>query len=114
MERSRYYLIGFILIVGIGGGLLGSWVMGVYLSLADMARLNSNELFAAQRDRGYKNFLRMHLGGDGVLTIYPVGLRHTARKWSLRTGGDPADTWFVPDKPLEPTLIEAPVIINPW
>ncbi len=104
----------FVVLVGVGGGLLGCEVMAVYLLVADRFGLNNNELFAAQRNRDWKNFVRMHIGVDGVLTVYPVGVDHTPRKWHLRKGGDDADPWFEPDgQPVEAKLIEAPIRIEP-
>ncbi len=104
----------FVILVGVGGGLLGCEVMGVYLVVADGFGLNNNELFAAQRNRDWKNFVRMHVGVDGVLTVYPVAVDHTPRKWHLRKGGDDADPWFEPDGgPVDFKLIEAPIRIQP-
>ncbi len=104
----------FVILVGVGGGLLGCEVMAVYLLVADRFGLNDNELFAAQRNRDWKNFVRMHIGVDGVLTVYPVGVHRTPRKWHLRKGGDAADPWFEPQGgPVEVKLIEAPIRIEP-
>ncbi len=114
IEHEAAYLSMFLLASGIGGGLIGSWVMALYLSQADRVRLNSNELFASQRIRGFKNFLRIHIDGDGMLTIYPIGLRRTCRKWTLRSDGDSHGGWFAPTKPLTPELIEAPIRVDPY
>lgn len=104
----------FVILVGVGGGLLGCEVMAVYLLVADRFGLNDNELFAAQRNRDWKNFVRMNIGVDGVLTVYPVGVRRTPRRWHLRKGGDDADPWFEPDgAPVDFKLIEAPIRIEP-
>ncbi len=104
----------FVILVGVGGGLLGCEVMAVYLIVADRFGLNNNELFAAQRNRDWKNFVRMHVGVDGVLTVYPVAVDHTPRKWQLRKGGDDDAPWFEPDGgPVDFRLIEAPICIQP-
>jgi len=108
------FTVVFAVLVGVGGGLLGCEVMAVYLLVADRFGLNDNELFAAQRNRDWKNFVRMHVGADGVLTVYPVAVDHTPRRWHLRTGGRDDDPWFEPDKgPVEFRLIEAPIRIEP-
>ena len=114
VESAALYLLLFLFATAVGGGLVGSWVLAFYLAQADRVRLNSNELFAAQRMRTYKNFLRLHIDKDGVLTIYPIGLRKTSRVWTLREGGDPLSAWFTPKRPLSPELIEAPITVDPY
>jgi len=111
------YSAGFVVLVGVGGGLLGCAVLAGYLLVADKSGLNANELFSAQRNRDWKNFMRLHLARDGTLTVYPIGVRTTPRKWKLRVGGEADDPWFVPrDGPevAELTdLIEGPIRIQP-
>jgi hypothetical protein len=105
----------FVVLAGTGGGLLGCEVMAVYLLVADRFGLNDNELFAAQRNRDWKNFVRMHVGRDGALTVYPVAVDHTPRRWHLRKGGTDDDPWFEPDGgPVEFKLIEAPIRIEAY
>jgi len=110
------YLAGYLVLVGAAGGLLGSLVMAAYLFLADeLADCNANELFAAQRIEDWKNFLRLHIDGDGTLTVYPVKVHRVPRKWKLRTGGKDDDPWFeaAAGGPPRPVLIEAPIRVRP-
>ncbi|HEV3400695.1 MAG TPA: hypothetical protein VG078_02650, partial [Acidimicrobiales bacterium] len=105
---------GFVALVGVGGGLLGCGLMSGYLYVADFFKLNANELFSAQRNRGWKNFMRLHIADDGSLTIYPVGLKTTPRKWRLAHDGKRMDPWFEPEKgKVEPRLIEPPIVVAP-
>ena len=105
---------GFVTLVGVGGGLLGCGVMAGYLYVADHFKLNDNELFSAQRIRDWKNFMRLHIADDGTLTVYPVGVDKTPRKWRLRRGGAADDPWFEPvDRQLAARLIEEPIIVRP-
>lgn len=108
------FLAGFIVLLGVGGGLLGSWLMAAYLLLADKVKCNTNELFSAQRIPDYKNFLRLHLDKSGV-TVYPIKVERTCRHWRLRRGGAPDDPWLEPTdgRPLQAELIEAPVRVAP-
>ena len=104
------FLTGMVAALGAGGGLLGSWLMAAYLVVADTVGCNTNELFAAQSNPHHKNFLRLHIDEQGVLTIYPVGVARVARRWRLRRGGRPDDPWFEPlDTALDAALIEAPI-----
>ena len=108
------YSAGFVVLVGVGGGLLGCGVMAGYLLVADRFKLNANELFSAQRNRDWKNFLRLHVGEDGTVTVYPIGVAKTPRKWRLRRGGAPDDPWFEPvDGPVVAHLIEEPIRVDP-
>ena len=108
------FLAGYLALVALSGGLLGSLVMAGYLFLADKAGCNTNELFAAQRIEHKKSFLRLHVGDDGVLTVYPVKVERVPTDWQLRAGGAPGDPWFtaVGTPPL-PELIEDPIRIPP-
>ena len=113
--RGLPYMALLLLLVGVAGGLAGSLVMAAYLFLADrFANCNDNELFAAQRLEGWKNFLRLHIDGEGVLTVYPVKVADVPKEWRLRQGGEQDDPWLEPQGgPLAPALIEAPVRITP-
>ena len=105
----------FLVLVGVVGGLVGSWVLAAYLLVADAGfGLNDNELFASQRNRDRKGFLRLHVDEDGALTIYAVGVDRTPRRWWLRPEGSDADPWFEPeDGPVAAHLIEEPIRVEP-
>ena len=110
---APWFAFGFAAFVTVAGGLAAVLVLAVYLRLADHAGCNGNELFSAMALPDYKNFLRLHLGADGTLTVYPVGVDRTCREWRLRGGDEPGDPWFEPDgEPPRPHLIEPPVRIT--
>jgi hypothetical protein len=110
---APWFAFGFAAWVTVAGGLAATLVLAVYLLLADHAGCNSNELFSAMALPDYKNFLRLHLGADGTLTVYPVGVDRACREWRLRGGGEPGDPWFEPDgEPPRPRLIEPPLRIT--
>jgi hypothetical protein len=66
----------------VGGYIAGSLLMGWYL-LISLNRFNrhANEAFSALRCPDYKNFLRLHIDQSGDLTVYPIGIDQTPRKW---------------------------------
>ncbi len=108
-----WFAFGLAAVVTVAGGLAATLVLAAYLWLADHAGCNSNELFSAMAIADYKNFLRLHLGADGALTVYPVGVDRTCRDWRLRQGGEPGDPWFEPaGEPPRPRLIEQPVRVT--
>ena len=107
------YWLGYFAILAVPGGLAGSLLMAFYLFVADHFSCNANELFAAQRIEDYKCFLRLHLAGDGSLTVYPIGLERVCRRWALRPEGEPSDSWLDPVDPQAPFLIEPPIRIEP-
>lgn len=83
------------------GGVVSAAVVGLYLTVAVNlpGTAHSNEAFAAARITRYKNFLRMHIDGDGRLTVRAVGIdRVVARKrWRADPDAEHADaSWLVP------------------
>lgn len=74
-------------------------VFGLYLAISlNRWGRHWNEAFSALAVEGYKGFLRMKIGGDGHLHLYPIGLTDV-----LKGGGTPAT--------LKTHLIEGPIII---
>jgi hypothetical protein len=64
-----------ILYVGICGGLLAATTMGLYLLVClNGGGRHWNEAFSSLRIAHYKNFLRLRIGTDGTLTVFPIGL----------------------------------------
>ena len=114
LEGAAFAAVFFVLVGGVGG-LVGSFVLAAYLLVADeLFGLNDNELFASQRNRDRKSFLRLHLDEDGALTVYPVGVDRTPRRWGLRPDGADDDPWFEPeDGPVAAHLIEEPIRVEP-
>ncbi len=108
------FAVAFFVLVGVVGGLVGAWVLAAYLLVADNFGLNDNELFASQRNRDHKSFLRLHVGGDGAVTVYPVAVDRTPRRWRLLREGSDSDPWFGPeDGPVVARLIEEPFRVKP-
>ncbi len=106
-------VIGSTVLLGVVGGLLGSWLVALYLLVADHFQSNTNELYAAQHIEGFNNFVRMHIAPDGSLTLYPVRIQGVVR-WEFEPEGDDTSPWFRPkgDGP-DPKLIEDPIRIEP-
>jgi hypothetical protein len=101
----------FLLTTLVAGALVGSFVMALYLWACNLAGMHSTETFSSMRIPDYKNFLRMHLGRDGTLTIYPVGIDRVARRTPLVSEGDPEAPWFDVQGQSTPHLVEEPVRI---
>ena len=95
------------------GSLLGSWLVALYLLIADRFKMNTNELFAAQHIEGFNNFVRMHVGSDGALTLYPVAIEEATR-WRFQPEGADEHPWFEPVAVgPDPRLIERPIRLDP-
>ena len=95
----------------LGGFLVGPFVMGLYLWLSvNRFGAHSNEAFISLAMQDWKNFLRLRIGEDGRLTVFPVGLERVPRKWK-ETHAGPYAPAFDPDDPkaTEPQLIEPPI-----
>ena len=71
----------FVLFVGVAvlGGYLASQLFAIYLFVMFTCfGRHATHAFSAQRIEDYRCFLRLHVGRDGSLTIYPVGVRQRA------------------------------------
>ena len=99
------------------GGIAAGFVWGAYLTICCLIGLHCDQAFASMGIPDFKNFLRLKIEPN-KLTIFPIGLRRTPRRWSWRRakqrGGDglsegPA---IVPLRPLRPILIEGPIEIR--
>jgi hypothetical protein len=86
-------------------------VVALYLLIASRFGVNLNELFAGQAIQGYKGFLRMRIGSDGSLTIYPIGLDSVGKRWQATPAAPAHAPWIEPVKPLRPKLIEPPITL---
>jgi len=60
--------------------------------------------FSSLAIQGYKSFLRLHIDGEGVLTVHPIGLTKVPSDRGRRSGRPPD---------LDPHLIEPPIRIAP-
>jgi hypothetical protein len=93
-------------------GFLAAELVAAYLLLASWRRANVNELFAAQSLEDHKGFVRLHIGPDGSLRVYPIGLRRVARRWRADPTGGPGDPWLVAVDALRPEFVEPPFTIS--
>jgi hypothetical protein len=104
------------LFIFLGGFLIGPFIMGIYLALSVNSRFgaHSNEAFISLAVPDWKNFLRLRIDKEGLLTVYPVGLERVPRRWKPTNAG-PYTPAYEPDDPqaTEPTLIEPPVRVTP-
>jgi len=102
--QGALYIVEMIVI----GGPLGAFLF----SLALLPGVNFNEAYSAQRLEHYKNFLRIHLGPDGALLVYAVGIRRVAR-WRFDPRADRRKPYFRPrdGKPPRVHLIEDPFTV---
>ncbi|MEQ1764289.1 MAG: metallophosphoesterase, partial [Pyrinomonadaceae bacterium] len=100
-------------IVYLGGHILGSFIMGVYLLLSLQGiGVHHNEAFSALKIADFKNFLRMRIDTNGDLTIFPIGIKRANTDWlNDNTKARTAD-WLPgknPTKDSDPFLIEPPI-----
>jgi len=113
LETSKvvYIKLLSVLFTFIGGYLIGSLIMGVYLLVSfDVWGRHSNESFSALRIEDWKSFLKIKIDKDGA-TIYPVGIRRVPHRWRMRRRTDQTRSWLVPgdQKATGPELIEEPI-----
>lgn len=116
-----FTLLLIVMVAGIGS-VAGSLVVGAYLTLSCLLlNTHGNEAFSCQRLTRYKCFVRLHIGSDGELTVYPLGVDRVWKKW--RPGNhqpgvpNPGEAMLVPDgsgSTVGPKvhLIEEPFVIK--
>jgi hypothetical protein len=108
----RFFIAGAI--VGAGAWMLGSVLMGLYLLISlNVFGRHSQQAFAALRIEDFKHFLRLHIAADGALTIYPIRIDRVPRGWrEQEEASDTSPSHLVPKTPIEPALIEPPIVIR--
>jgi hypothetical protein len=97
------------------GYLVGAVLLGLYLliSLNGFGR-HSNEAFSALKVEDWKHFLRLKIGSDGTLTMFPIGIRRVPRRWAESPPGTSGPRYVPGDpKATKPELIEDPIVIMP-
>ena len=106
-------LLAFLGLVWLLGGIAGMMGMAGYLWATGYLGLHNTEAYAPLHHQDQKHFLRMHIGADGGLTIYPIAIERVGRKWALRPDAAADAPWFDPVGPeIQPHLIEAPIRIG--
>ena len=106
-------LITFLGLVGLLGGFGGIVGLSGYLWATNCLGLHGNEGYAPLHHQDLKHFLRLHIGADGVLTVYPIGVDRVGRKWTLCPDAPAHAPWFAPaGSEPEPHLIEKPITIS--
>ena len=55
---------------------------------------------------------RLHIDGDGTLTIYPVAVDRVSRRFVPNPHAEPEKPWFEPDRPLAVHLAEPPIRVR--
>ncbi len=97
-SKLAVWLLGGILAFA-AGATFGATVFAFFLWLVHKVRgpkaqANANQVFTGQSIIDYKNLLRMRIGRDGGLTIYPLGVDEAVREWDL--ADDEPEPRFVP------------------
>jgi hypothetical protein len=109
------FTVLLLVLMGALGGFVGSGVTGLYLgACCAWLKAHGNEAYSAMRLTGYKNFLRLHLDGNGLLTVYPIGVRKANTKWVPDPdNSDPSGAYLAPagDPPVA-HLIEDPIVVD--
>lgn len=103
----------FLGLVALLGGLGGTLGMSGYLWSTNCLGFHGNEAYAPLHHADLKHFLRLHIGHDGALTLYPIGIDRVGRQWRLQPDGPDGSPWFEPggEEP-DVHLIEGPVSIS--
>ena len=110
--------------IGSGGHTFNYWIFYVWFILPGfmigryfLLSLNAygeqwNEAFSSLRIPDWKHFIRLHIGKDGALTIFPIGIWRVPRVW--RNDDTNGRTYYVPADPraTDLELIEQPMTLR--
>ncbi len=111
------HLIATLVALFVGGWIIGALIMGIYLLISiNVFRRHYNEAFSGLSLQDYKQFLRICVGPDGVLTIYPIAIDRVPRRWREVEDAARDQPRFVPGddrRATTPRLIEAPIVVRP-
>ena len=101
-------------VIAIGGYLIGPALMGLYLYISlNIFGRHAGE-FSATRCQDYKSWLRMKIGRNGELTVYPLGIDTVPREWRDATPSDDTISLLVPKAGVMPVrLVEKTPITVP-
>lgn len=92
-----------------GGWVLGSEAFALFILATPSGEVDSWKM-SGQSIEDHKGFLRMHLGTDGNLTVYPLVVDTICRDW--RPAGDDDGARLVPESGLPAVrLLEQPITI---
>ena len=110
--------LGALLVeIGLPGALIGAFIFGLNLLVTcRWFKMNSNDAFSALRLNTYRHFLRIRIEGSQV-TIFPIGIDQTPsrRDWEPNpdaSADSPNQPVFRPKQPLDPHLIEKPIVVR--
>jgi hypothetical protein len=103
-------LVVFLAVVWVVGGVGGVLGIAAYFFTTNILGYHGNEVYAPLHHEDLKNFLRLHIDGDGGLTIYPIGIERVGRHWHLCPDAPAESPWFE-SKDGQPRthLIEPPI-----
>lgn len=66
----------------LGGALVGGIIIGLYLLISiNVFGRHNNEAFSSLRIQDYKQWLRLRIGEDGVLTAWAIAIDRVPRRW---------------------------------
>lgn len=105
-QASGLLLLGFVGAMIVGGGVLGSLLMSLFL----LPFVNYNEAFSAQHLESHKNFVRLRIDRDGDLTVYAYGV-DAPGKWRFHPDADPGEPYFDATVPPRVRLVDGPLTI---
>jgi len=82
-----------------GTTIFAAFLLAVHRVRGSKAPASATHVFAAQSIADHKNLLRMHVGPDGGLRVYPLGVERACRDWRYAGDEDDEGPRFVPSGP---------------
>lgn len=117
LAESGWHTLLFSAEMLVFGSLLAGFLFSLYLVIGDLVfGIHTNEAFSSQSIADYKNFLRIHIDGQGQLSIYPIGVDEVCDEWKYMPGATDGKPFYEPVKGAigdRIHLIEGPIVFAP-
>ncbi len=111
--QGPWSLVSFLALVALLGGIGSTLGLSGYLWATNCLGFHGNEAYAPLHHMDQKNFLRLHIGPKGALTLYPIGVDRVGRHWQICPDAPAHAPWFASSgAEPQPHLIETPVEID--
>lgn len=106
------FLAILLVVAAVAGASLGSQLFALWVLWTNHGLVAEWQMSGQSID-DHKGFVRMHIGRDGRLTLYPLALDGACRDWDLDEVADTPAAWTrpVPATPQTVRLIEEPFVI---
>jgi hypothetical protein len=116
---ANWHWLARLIVIAVPAALIGPWLAGKIYGLSlwigcKHFDLSHNDAFSSMQLDGYRHFLRIRLKGDEA-TVFAVKLDRVPQRSGWKENpdrGKPGAPVFIAEPPLQPGLVENPIVIQ--